>query len=75
MKLDMVTQDKFGFQPTFFDPKFELLRANDTLNAMITKHIDDIKLGGTKKVILSIIKVLEVTFGKLKIQFREFTSA
>ena len=72
MKLDMVTHDELDFKPTFFDPKFELLRENGTLIAMCTKHIDDIKFGGTKKVILKIIQVLENTFGELKKQFKAF---
>ena len=40
----------------------------------MTKHVDDLKIAGEPKIIVEVMQGIEKTFGKLKIQWNEFTN-
>ena len=42
--------------------------------AILAIHVDDLKFAGDKQVILEIVGHLETTFGKLIVQWHQFTN-
>jgi hypothetical protein len=44
------------------------------LIAIMTKHVDDLKLAGIVREIITILQQIENNFGKLKIEWHEFTN-
>ena len=46
----------------------------DTLVALMTKHVDDLKICGTKEAVTWILGKIEEVFGQLKIEWHEFTN-
>ena len=45
-----------------------------TLVALMAKHVDDLKLTGQRQVVEQILQQLEKVFGKLKIEWNNFTN-
>ena len=78
LKLKQVT-DRIGMKCCTVDP--ELCIMHDTrlkgalqLVALMTKHVDDLKVCGPKKVVTWILEQIEAVFGQLKIEWHEFTN-
>ena len=44
------------------------------LVAIMTKHVDDLKMAGVREYIVFILQQLETVFGKLKIEWNNFTN-
>ena len=44
------------------------------LMAVMAKHVDDLKLAGSKELIIWILQQIEKEFGKLKIDWHSFTN-
>ena len=87
MKLKIVT-DRIGMRPSSVDPELCILHGGATqtgirrnpsssysgLQAVLTKHVDDLKLSGKKESILWILQQIEKEFGELKIEWHTFTN-
>ena len=79
LKLARVTQsDECKLKPTTYDKQLELRHdagghaAASELVAMCAKHVDDIKIAGSREMIKSLLKPLEREFGKLAYSENEF---
>ena len=77
MKLSKVT-NKCGLVPSNIDPELCYLHKksgdNLVLVAIMTKHVDDLKVAGEPEVVLQIMKMIEETFGSMKLIWHEFTN-
>ena len=51
-----------------------MLHEAATLIALLVKHVDDLKIAGSKPAVLRIISELEKVFGKLKVEWHNFTN-
>jgi len=77
LKLTQAT-DKCGLVPSNVDP--ELCYLHETRNgklvlvAVMTKHVDDLKICGEKDTIVRIMKAIEEVFGQMKITWNVFTN-
>ena len=74
MKLRKVTKE-FGMVCSTIDPELEMLfdeRGCELLMAVI-KHVDDLKMIGPRKLIEEFVAHLCRAFGKLEIDWRDFT--
>ena len=79
IKLATVTRSKLvGLRPTTFDQELEVKHAvvNNRKQPvlLIAKHVDDIKIAGTKKEVSLLMSELERVFGKLTAHHDEFTN-
>ena len=63
----------FGLASSLIDSELELMYKDDQLCMMILKHVDDVKLVGPKELIEALVQHLSRTFGKLTIEWHEFT--
>ena len=54
--------------------QFEAEARRPKLRAAMAKHVDDLKMAGQRERTIGIIKQLEVVFGKLKIEWNNFTN-
>ena len=45
-----------------------------TLNFLMAKHVDDLKLAGKKKVTEWVLQQIQVVFGELKVEWFTFTN-
>ena len=60
--------------PTRTDEELLILHRGGRLVAILAIHVDDLKLCGELKVITEIVYHLEATFGKLILQWNNFTN-
>ena len=74
IKLSQVTVNTCQLIPTSVDAELAVKHVNGTLVAMMTKHVDDLKMAGLRATILWIIEQLEKVFGKLKVEWHTFTN-
>ena len=75
LKLQMVTRDKCGLQPSTIDQ--ELCYYHDKhgeLKLIMTKHVDDLKFAGDPDVIHTVMTEIQKVFGELKVNKYEFTN-
>ena len=47
---------------------------NKDLQAVMTKHVDDLEVTGTKTTIARILKHIEQVFGSLKVEWHSFVN-
>ena len=79
LKLKQVT-DRIGMRCCTIDPELCIMHDHrakgpmGTLIALMTKHVDDLKVCGNKKVVTWILEKIEKVFGQLKIEWHEFTN-
>ena len=73
-KLAQVTSRECDLQPTTVDAELVVKHDNGNLVAIMSKHVDDLKIAARKEVILWILGVLEKTFGKLTVSWNSFTN-
>ena len=74
MKLGKVTKDECALAPTRTDGEMLILHKGGCLLAVITVHVDDLKMTGEKETLLWIVDCLERVFGKLILQWHHFTN-
>ena len=74
LKLGMVTRNKCGMLPTSVDSELCLCHRSGRLVGLVAKHVDDLKLAGERQWIEEVCKILEATFGPLKLVWNEFTN-
>ena len=79
MKLAMVTREICGMSDSTVDPELCMLHKPDPsgklqLVAMMTKHVDDLKITGEQEWIDWLLEKIQETFGKLKLEWNEFTN-
>jgi hypothetical protein len=79
VKLATVTRGKsVGLVPTTYDPELELkhkvTNGRSELVLMVGKHVDDLKVAGTKTETDLLVRELEKVFGKLTITRNDFTN-
>ena len=79
MKLQLVTSDKCGMISCTIDPEMCVLHkkqadGSSKCVAILTKHVDDLKVAGVKEVVEWILKEIQDVFGNLKIIWNEFTN-
>ena len=73
MQLRKVTA-AFGLRSSFLDPEFELLYdEGGTLQLVVIKHVDDLKIAGPKELIARFVDHVARVFGKLVIEYNTFT--
>lgn len=73
MQLRKVTA-AFGLRSSFLDPEFELLYdEGGTLQLVVIKHVDDLKIAGPKELIARFVDHVARAFGKLVIEYNTFT--
>ena len=72
LKLREVTE-AFGFQCCSVDSEMELLIRARQLIMVIVKHVDDLKMIGKRAIIQQFVEHLEKTFGKMDIEWGDFT--
>ena len=63
----------FGLVSSLIDSELELMCKGGHLCMMILKDVDDVKLVGPKELIETLVQHLNQTFGKLTIEWHEFT--
>ena len=79
IKLARVTRDvKLGLVPTTYDPELEVkhvsINGRRTIVLMVAKHVDDLKVAGTRAEVDLLLRQLELAFGKLTVTYDEFTN-
>jgi hypothetical protein len=74
LKLRRVTHGDCGMHSLVVEPELEVKHVNEILLAMLCKHVDDLKIAASRPIILEIIAFLERVFGKLEVQWHEFTN-
>ena len=72
LKLRQATQ-AFGFVCSSVDPELELLFEGSELPMVVVKHVDDLKMAAKRELIEKFVEHLARTFGKLDIEFQDFT--
>ena len=72
LKLRQATST-FGFKQSSVDGELELLFKEGVLLMLILKHVDDLKMAGPKKLIAEFVEHLSKVFGKMDIDWHEFT--
>ena len=72
LKLAQITRSKCKLVPTRTDEELLILHRGGKLVAILTIHVDDLKLAGELVIIKEIIGHLETTFGKLILQWNNF---
>jgi hypothetical protein len=64
----------FGLRSSFLDSEFELLfDENNELRLAVIKHVDDLKICGPKDLIEKFVAHVSKAFGKLDIEWYNFT--
>ena len=72
--------EKMGMKCCTVDPELCIMHHKDaegplgTLIALMTKHVDDLKVCGSKDVVTWILGKVAEVFGQLKIEWHEFTN-
>ena len=75
LKLASITQSApCNYMAITYEPQLEVKHSNGELVSIMAKHVDDVKIGGTRQTIEPIIACLERTFGKLKYHEKSFTN-
>ena len=75
LKLQMVTRDKCGLQPSTVDQELCYYHDNHgDLKLIMTKHVDDLKFAGDPAVIQTVMTEIQKVFGELKVNKYEFTN-
>ena len=76
LKLAKVTHDLCGMVACTVDKELCFLHCPETgrLKAILAKHVDDLKICSDKQTIVWIIEQIEKVFGKLKIEWNNFTN-
>ena len=73
LKLKRVTA-AFGFKPSIMDSELELWHnSKGELSMLLLKHVDDLKISGHKDDIEKLIQHLAKEFGKLDLEYHNFT--
>ncbi|CAK9067108.1 Retrovirus-related Pol polyprotein from transposon RE1 (Retro element 1) (AtRE1) [Includes: Protease RE1 [Durusdinium trenchii] len=73
MKLRKATA-KYGLKSTLMDSELEyLLDSNGKICLLLLKHVEDLKIAGPKKHVLELVEYLSFAFGKLGLEFENFT--
>ena len=73
MKLSKVT-DKCKLVPSQIDNEFRMRHGEGRLTAVMSKHVDDLKLAGMRHIIKEIMTEIQRVFGELKIEWHSFTT-
>jgi hypothetical protein len=75
LKLAKITRDTCGLVACTVDGELCMKHdANKNLIALMAKHVDDLKMAGLRDIIIKIIQLIEQVFGKLKIEWNNFTN-
>ena len=74
IKLGKVTREKCNLLPSKIDQELCCRHDNGELVAMMTKHVDDLKIAGRPDVVQAILKEIQEVFGKLTISWNDFTN-
>ena len=76
LKLAKVTKELCKMKQCTVDQELCYLHddVNQTLLALMAKHVDDLKIAGDKKTVIWILQQIEKVFGKLKIEWNNFTN-
>ena len=76
MKLAEVTQsDECGMRPTMIDPELEMLyEPGKGVTMLMTKHVDDLKIGGLPPRPEKVLQCIEKVFGPMDRNREEFTN-
>ena len=78
LKLAQVTRNLCGLKPSTVDGelcmKHKVEAGRPKLVVITTKHLDDIKLAGVKEEVIAGLQQIEKVFGKLNIEWNEFTN-
>ena len=74
MKLRHVTHTKCGLVPSSVDPELSYKHVNGELVAIMSKHVDDLKIAGEPNTVLHIIKEIQAVFGEMKVNRYDFTN-
>ena len=69
LKLAQIIRNKCKLAPTRTDEEGFILHKGGKLVAILTIHVDDLKLAGELDIVMEIIGHLEKTFGKLILQW------
>ena len=56
------------------DPQLEVQHKNGQLTSTLAKHVDDVKIGGSRATVQAVIAPLERAFGKLTYHEQDFTN-
>ena len=78
MKLAKITSGDCGLRPSTVDGELCMKHQKESgvmiHTALLAKHVDDLKLTGVRQVVEHILQQLEKVFGKLKIEWNNFTN-
>ena len=75
MKLARTTKDKCGMLSCTVDNELLFLHDNSgILKAVMCIHVDDLKITGSREMIIWLLSMIEKEFGKLKIDWHAFTN-
>ena len=74
MKLNQVTKDTCGLMPTSVDPELVAKHVAKRLVALMTKHVDDLKVTGEDETVKHVFSEIGKVFGDLKVEKHRFTN-
>ena len=74
LKLSQVTKGQCRMVPSTVDAELVMKYENNQLLCLMAKHVDDLKLAGERGIILKVLKLIQDTFGELKIEWHNFTN-
>ena len=73
LQLRGVTETKCHMKSSQIDAELCMRHEHGRLVAMLTKHVDDLKLTGDAGAVQSILAELQKVFGELKVEWHVFT--
>ena len=74
MQLRGVTEAKCHMKSSQIDGELCMKHEQGRLVAVLTKHVDDLKLTGEPKAVTTILSELQKVFGELKVEWHKFTN-
>ena len=75
LKLQTVTKDKCGLQPSTIDPELCYKHENGRLTCIMSKHVDDRQFAaGEPATVLAILQEIQKVFGEMKVNQYDFTN-
>ncbi|MCP3885256.1 MAG: hypothetical protein GY700_07245, partial [Propionibacteriaceae bacterium] len=74
LKLGQITSEQCNMKPSHIDRELCIRREGDHVTALMTKHVDDLKITGTPERVKAILTAISAVFGELKIEWHAFTN-
>ncbi len=74
LKLGQITIHQCKMKSSHIDPELCIRHENGSTTAVMTKHVDDLKITGKPEQVRQILAAIQAVFGELKIEWHTFTN-